>query len=74
MGLVVPVSAAVLDMTKAPVADTASAGSSFFLHGAPQPLLLMALGAVVVLIPVTRRARRTGAAAPKASPVEASGR
>jgi hypothetical protein len=39
----------------------AAASSAFFLADAPQPLLLMALGALVVLVPVTRRARRTGA-------------
>jgi len=66
MGLVVPVSAAVLDLTSAPEAGPSLSGSSFFLQGAPQPLLLMALGAVVVLIPVTRRARRLGDAASSA--------
>jgi len=65
MGLVVPVSAAVLDSTtSAPepaVAGSTTANASFFVHGAPQPLLLMALGALVVLIPVTRRALRSEA-------------
>lgn len=79
MGLVVPVSAAVLDTTSAaPVsevaaASTASAGSAFFVHGAPQPLLVMALGALVVLIPVTRRARRVGARIPSSSVEAAQG-
>jgi hypothetical protein len=41
-----------------------------FLEGAPQPLLLMAIGALVVLIPVTRRARRVGATVTAVSPAE----
>jgi hypothetical protein len=72
MGLVVPVSAAVIDSTTAPeppaVQGATTANASFFVHGAPQPLLLMALGALVVLIPVTRRALRS--TEPVASPVE----
>jgi len=63
MGLVVPVSSALIDATTAvepPVGAPPPSGASFFVHGAPQPLLLMALGALVVLIPVTRRARRSG--------------
>ena len=68
MGLVVPVSSALIDASTAveqpPVGAPPPSGASFFVHGAPQPLLLMALGALVVLIPVTRRARRAGAPVP----------
>jgi predicted membrane-bound spermidine synthase len=64
VGLVVPVSAAVMDTTNA-VAAEASTGlaattASFLVPGAPPPLLVMAVGALVVLIPVTRRALRAG--------------
>jgi hypothetical protein len=63
MGLVVPVSAALVDTTSSTelAPDSATvASSSFFVEGAPQPLLLMALGALVVLVPVTRRVLRAG--------------
>ena len=67
MGLVVPMAAAMVDTTTAietPAGEPATADASFFVHGAPQPLLLMALGALVVLIPVTRRALRAGETVP----------
>jgi hypothetical protein len=73
MGLVVPVSAAVIDSTSAPeppVHGVTTANASFFVHGAPQPLLLMALGALVVLIPVTRRALRSTEPVVTVAPVE----
>ena len=75
MGLVVPVSAALIDTTSAaepPIAGatTTTANASFFVHGAPQPLLLMAIGALVVLIPVTRRALRSTEPVATVAPVE----
>ena len=59
--LVFPVSAAVIDNAAGtPAVDMGApaAGGTFLVHGAPPPLLLMALGALVVIVPVTRRARR----------------
>lgn len=73
MGLVVPVSSALIDAN--PAVEPAAAalppsGASLFVHGAPQPLLLMALGALVVLIPVTRRALRAGEPLARRAPAE----
>ena len=71
IGLVVPVSAAVFDTTaaSAPEAGTgaATATTAFLVQGAPPPLLVMAVGALVVLIPVARRALRAGLPVERAS-------